>query len=215
MSLRVVKGLEHVYPDVERDHQEGPSINDELFLAPDSDPDPDDEEPLQRFTIVSAPLDDTTDAWVYTATVEANGWPCCKTWIFKKHKNLQQCETEYAVCVDIEGRGIGPALRAFITDPFYESENPTARLPEVGLMLEYVKGRKAVLGNLEDLQGALGALRRLHALGWLHGDVEASNVLFRKSDGRAVLIEFAKARRTQDKREFDYEIDRLKGVLAT
>lgn len=144
------------------------------------------------------------EAQVFKATITAKGWDACQTWAVKRWvAEFQNIHKEFDAYEAIDGHGIGPVFGA-------ELQNAETEAPE-GFVLEYIDGRPAKGDSLQDARETLATLRRLHELGWIHGDLSsASNAMIRDSDGRAVLIDFSLAREVSDPREMDEDIDRMK-----
>ncbi|KAF5625076.1 alpha-galactosidase a [Fusarium sp. NRRL 52700] len=80
----------------------------------------------------------------------------------------------------------------------------------IGFLLEKVQGRHA---GKEDLEACQNVLSQLHDLGILHGDVNRYNFII-GSDGKAVLIDFEKAREDASVVEKDAEMRSLPQQLA-
>jgi hypothetical protein len=73
-----------------------------------------------------------------------------------------------------------------------------------GLLTENVKGRRAALSDLHLCQDTL---RRLHDLGIVHGSIDKNKFLI--SQGRAVIMGFETAERSEDPEEMEKEMEIL------
>ncbi|KAL9569013.1 hypothetical protein ACKAV7_006880 [Fusarium commune] len=80
----------------------------------------------------------------------------------------------------------------------------------IGFLLEKFEGRHA---GKEDLEACQSVLSQLHDLGILHGDVNRYNFII-GSDGKAVLIDFEKARENASVEEKEAEMRSLPQQLA-
>jgi predicted Ser/Thr protein kinase len=98
----------------------------------------------------------------------------------------------------IDGHGIGPEFLGYLTE-----EDRV-----IGFLMEYVEGRHA---TISDLPACETLVRRLHGLGILHGDLNKHSFLV--SDGRAVLIDFETAQRSEDSEAMEREMKSLEGQL--
>ncbi|KAI4862164.1 alpha-galactosidase a precursor [Hypoxylon rubiginosum] len=100
----------------------------------------------------------------------------------------------------INGQGIGPQFLGHVTE--------AGRV--IGFLLENIPGYTAEVNDLEKCQRVL---KRLHALGLKHGDVNKHNFLIRDGKGEAVLIDFETTIRCQDERELTGELEGLREQL--
>ncbi|MDB5910725.1 MAG: putative alpha-galactosidase a protein [Massilia sp.] len=117
------------------------------------------------------------------------------------HWEIQYMEAETRMYRILEGRDIAPRFLGHIHE--------AGRV--IGLLLEKVPdGRSA---EPADLEACVAALRRFHALGFVHGDCNKYNFIIRP-DGQAVLIDFDKAKTCADPVLMDAEIASLEGQLA-
>ncbi|EPQ57819.1 hypothetical protein GLOTRDRAFT_126310 [Gloeophyllum trabeum ATCC 11539] len=91
---------------------------------------------------------------------------------------LQYVEQETAVYKTIDGLGIAPQFLGHLAEE--------GRV--MGLLLEKVEGR---LAGIEDLDACRSALKRLHALGILHGDTNRHNYIV--TDQGVKVIDFENA----------------------
>ncbi|KAI0126199.1 hypothetical protein BJ170DRAFT_597424 [Xylariales sp. AK1849] len=166
----------------------GPGIDGELYL--------------NEITIGDK-IGEGVEGKVYKATVNANGWDKTTTWALKKdYKNLKNVDKEFAAFSAINGEGIGPGFGAKVSND---------DLDEIGLLMEYIETRKTDENSKDDARGALTALKKMHDLGWVHGDMSAiGNFLIRKSDGKAYLVDFTAASQTKDSKKKSEDIDMLK-----
>ncbi|KAK2486026.1 hypothetical protein H9L39_04006 [Fusarium oxysporum f. sp. albedinis] len=80
----------------------------------------------------------------------------------------------------------------------------------IGFLLEKFQGRHA---GKEDLEACQNVLSQLHDLGILHGDVNRYNFII-GTDGKAVLIDFEKARENASVEEKEAEMKTLPQQLA-
>lgn len=98
----------------------------------------------------------------------------------------------------IAGHSIGPMFLGHLL------ENGRA----IGFVLERVQGRHA---SISDLAQCEAAVRRLHRIGILHGDLNRHNFLV--SEKGATLIDFESARQSRDKEAMQREMEGLKEHL--
>ncbi|ESZ89743.1 alpha-galactosidase A precursor [Sclerotinia borealis F-4128] len=94
----------------------------------------------------------------------------------------------------INGCGIGPEFLGYLTEE--------GRV--IGFLIENVEGRHA---TISDLPACKAAVERLHDLGIIHGDLNKYNFLI--SEGRAVLIDFETAQRSEDSEAIEKEMEGL------
>ena len=87
-------------------------------------------------------------------------------------------ESETRVYRDIDGQDIGPKFLGHLT------ENGRT----MGILLEHLDDFR--VASKEDLSLCITALGRLHALGFVHGDVSRFNFLIRRDRNCAKLIDF-------------------------
>ncbi|KAI0868672.1 hypothetical protein GGS24DRAFT_513036 [Hypoxylon argillaceum] len=99
----------------------------------------------------------------------------------------------------IEGAGVGPKFLGHLTE--------AGRV--IGFILENING--AQTAGPEDLNACQATLARLHSLGIKHGDINKHNFLVR--DGKAVLVDFETARKSDDREELEEEYRRLEESL--
>jgi Lipopolysaccharide kinase (Kdo/WaaP) family len=83
----------------------------------------------------------------------------------------------------------------------------------IGLVIEYIKDARHA--GPEDLEECQDALRKLHRLGILHGDVNRHNFLVREADGRktVTIVDLEGASDCTEEGAFKEEIDRLRDEL--
>ncbi|KAK8022438.1 Glucan endo-alpha-glucosidase Agn1 [Apiospora rasikravindrae] len=196
-------------PFAKRDYEgNGPGIESQLYLTDD----PELKE-LQEFTVgdrVGGGADGSVYKIVFSDEEEKAyalaPWKC-GAWVVKKeYDNFNICDKEYKVYAALEGHDIAPRFGASAMDP--ESQE------RVGLILEHVATRKLDPGSREDARGAMAALRRMHALGWVHKDIHIEgNVLVRAADGKVFLIDFTHAEQTSSVSGRDADIQSLKGLF--
>ncbi|KAK8091851.1 hypothetical protein PG997_002212 [Apiospora hydei] len=61
----------------------------------------------------------------------------------------------------------------------------------------------------------MDALRRLHALGWVHGDLHiVANILVRAADGRVFLIDFVHAEPSSSAAAKNHDVESLKSIFT-
>ncbi|KUI57672.1 hypothetical protein VP1G_04950 [Cytospora mali] len=117
------------------------------------------------------------------------------------HWEVQYMEAKTRMYQVLDGRGTAPKFLGHI----YEADRV------IGFLLEKVPdGRNAEPADLEICHAAL---RRFHALGFLHGDCNKYNFIIRP-DGQVVLIDFEKSEPCADPALLEAEIASLKGKLA-
>jgi serine/threonine protein kinase len=78
----------------------------------------------------------------------------------------------------------------------------------IGFLIEHVRGHHA---TISDLRACEVTVRRLHALGILHGDLNKHNFLV--SERGAILIEFETAKRSENREAMKREVEELEGQL--
>lgn len=100
----------------------------------------------------------------------------------------------------IHSAGIGPAFLGHITE--------AGRV--TGFLMEHIDNAKTA--GPEDLAACQRSLKKLHALGILHGDINKHNFLVR--GGEVVLVDFETAERTEDEEELEKEYRRLGASLG-
>ncbi|KAI0815382.1 alpha-galactosidase a precursor [Xylaria sp. FL0064] len=100
----------------------------------------------------------------------------------------------------IHGQGIGPQFLGHVTE--------AGRV--IGFLIENVPGHTA---KIEDLDKCQRVLKRLHALGLKHGDVNKHNFLIRDGKEEAVLVDFETTVRCQDEKELLGESEELREKL--
>ncbi|KAI4864995.1 alpha-galactosidase A [Hypoxylon rubiginosum] len=117
------------------------------------------------------------------------------------HWEVQYMEAETRMYQILEGRDIAPKFLGHIHE--------AGRV--IGFLLEKVPdGRNA---EPADLGICEAALRRFHALGFVHGDCNKYNFIIRP-DGQVVLVDFDKAKTCADPALTEAEIASLEGQLA-
>jgi hypothetical protein len=116
---------------------------------------------------------------------------------------IQSLEQEARMYQLLHGSKATPEFLGYVTE----------RGRTIGFITEYIK---EVLSIRErNMQGCLGALRKLHQRGIAHGDAHDGNCLIR-TDGSSVLIDFELSLETWSQDEFERDIDimgRCIGVL--
>ncbi|KAJ3960392.1 hypothetical protein N0V92_002929 [Colletotrichum tropicale] len=139
------------------------------------------------------------NAFKATVTGEtAQGWDRSVTWIFKKdYSNKQHILKEKEAYEAIDGKDVGPKFGALVYDQCTGDEE--------GILIEFIESRFADLNNKDDAKKALETVKRMHDAGWIHGDLTSvRNIVIRTLDDKAVLLDFALARKiksAQDSRE--------------
>ena len=101
----------------------------------------------------------------------------------------------------IDGRGIGPAFIAHLTEQ--------GRI--IGFLVEHITDAKHA--TIDDLDACARALDSLHHLGVVHGDTNKHNFLVK--DGLATLIDFDCARKDQEEATLRQEMESLPQQLAS
>ncbi|KAF4927092.1 hypothetical protein CGCVW01_v002632 [Colletotrichum viniferum] len=138
------------------------------------------------------------DGNAFKATVIAPGWDQSVTWILKKdYSNKQYILKEKEAYEAIDGKDVGPKFGALVYDD--------CGVDEEGILIEFIESRFADPNNKDDAKKALESVKRMHDAGWIHGDLTSvRNIVIRTSDNKAVLLDFALARKiksAQDSRE--------------
>ena len=100
----------------------------------------------------------------------------------------------------LDGTGVGPKFLGHITEE--------GRI--IGFLIEYFGDARSA--TAQDLAVCEQALRELHELNVMHGDINKYNFLIR--DGGAVLIDFERAEKCDDKAELELELAALSGSLS-
>lgn len=114
---------------------------------------------------------------------------------------IRYLEAESKIYQLVEGQDIAPKFLGHIHE--------AGRV--IGMLLEKApNGRHAESADLEICEAAL---RRFHALGYLHGDCNKYNFII-LPDGKVFLIDFDNARACTDARLLDAEVESLKEQLA-
>ncbi|KAJ3545308.1 hypothetical protein NM208_g2564 [Fusarium decemcellulare] len=117
------------------------------------------------------------------------------------HWEIGYMEAETRMYQLLEGQGIAPKFLGHIHE--------AGRV--IGFLLEKVPdGRNAELADLEICKSAL---RRFHALGFVHGDCNKYNFIIR-TDGQALLIDFDGATPCTDAALMEAEISSLEDQLV-
>jgi len=80
----------------------------------------------------------------------------------------------------------------------------------MGMLIEKLEGRRA---RIEDISACEAVVRRLHALGIVHGDLNRHNFVVDEQSGIVRLIDFENAKDYSDVRAKE-EIDSLKDQLV-
>ncbi|KAK7928704.1 hypothetical protein PG985_005702 [Apiospora marii] len=186
----------------------GPGLEAELYVSDD----PEVQEQLQEFTVGDR-VGGGYDGSVYK--IEFSGksgeeedlrvaaWKC-GAWVIKKHEKVYDCDREYKAYAAFEEHDIAPRFGASAIDPDKDIR--------VGLILEFVPARAPNPASREDARGAMAALKRMHALGWVHGDLHIEgNVLVRAADGKVFLIDFTHAEQSSSASARGLDVDSLKG----
>ncbi|XXH05176.1 hypothetical protein Hte_011601 [Hypoxylon texense] len=100
----------------------------------------------------------------------------------------------------INGHRVGPQFLGHVTED--------GRV--IGILLENIPGRTA---EIEDLEKCQHVLKRLHALGLKHGDINKHNFLIRDGNGEAVLVDFETTTRCEDEKGLLRELEELREQL--
>lgn len=80
----------------------------------------------------------------------------------------------------------------------------------VGFLMQKVNGRHP---SSDDLPACEAALRRLHRMGWIHGDVNRYNFLIEQSTGHAKMVDFEHAKPYAEEMA-QLELQELKAELS-
>ncbi|KAG5640340.1 hypothetical protein DXG03_009176 [Asterophora parasitica] len=113
---------------------------------------------------------------------------------------IYRVEQETEVYRALAGHGIGPAFLGHLAE--------NGRI--MGFLIEKIKGgRRADIGDLEACQKAV---RRLHALGIVHGDLNRHNFIISLT-GEVTLIDFENSWLEGTHEEMDFEYDNLSAQL--
>ncbi|KAH9949233.1 alpha-galactosidase A [Amylocystis lapponica] len=107
---------------------------------------------------------------------------------------MDSMDHETAIYKTIQGRDIGPAFLGHLTEH--------GRV--MGCLMEKVEGHSA---NIDDLEGCREVVKRLHALGVVHGDLNRYN--FVVSEIGATLIDFEEATTEGDTEAMEEEYAQL------
>jgi predicted Ser/Thr protein kinase len=116
---------------------------------------------------------------------------------------VPQREKETEAYEWIEGHDIGPPFLGHLVE---EGERV------IGFLMERITDFRHA--TPDDLGACRSALKKLHALGIKHGDVNKHNFLVRNQDGRAIIIDFDCASRVDDADELEHELSHLKAQLS-
>jgi serine/threonine protein kinase len=148
------------------------------------------------------------DGTVYKAKVpDTDGFDKSKTYALKKdYGNGASLENEYKTYKAIDGQSIGPIFEAIVQD--MES------LDNIGILIEYIDARPADKGSKDDARGAVTALKKMHDVGYIHGDIILGNILVNKSDGKVVFIDFVRSEATNDARKKEEDFDQLRAAFS-
>ncbi|KIX01219.1 uncharacterized protein Z518_08944 [Rhinocladiella mackenziei CBS 650.93] len=116
---------------------------------------------------------------------------------------VQYFEDETRFYERLDGQGIAPQFLGHLTEE--------GRV--VGLVIEYIKNARHA--GPEDVGECEDAMRNLHLLGMLHGDVNRHNFLVREADRRktVTIVDFENASECTEAGVFEQEIDRLRDEL--
>ncbi|KIW11544.1 hypothetical protein PV08_10845 [Exophiala spinifera] len=116
---------------------------------------------------------------------------------------MQYYEDETRAYERIDGQAIGPQFLGHLTEE--------GRV--IGLVIEYIEDSRHA--GPDDVEVCQNALRKLHRLGILHGDVNRHNFLVREADGvkTITIVDFECVSDCTDDRLFEEEIDRLREML--
>lgn len=100
----------------------------------------------------------------------------------------------------IDGHGIAPVFLGYLTE--------NGRV--IGFLIEHIVRRRA---DISDLQVCRDALQRLHRLGIVHGGLNRGNFLITE-EGKAVIIDFETATKSDDSQAMELEIEGLAKQLS-
>lgn len=108
---------------------------------------------------------------------------------------IKYAEDETLAYSLLDGRGIGPKFLGHLTEG-----GPKGRV--IGLLIEKLEGRTAGIG---DLVACREVLKALHALGFIHGDVNRYNFMITEAGARLIDFEEMKSDGTFEamKKELD------------
>ncbi|KAK6069362.1 alpha-galactosidase a precursor [Seiridium cupressi] len=186
----------------------GLAAREPYAIAKRAGPGPEEELYFEEIT-VGAQIGQGADATVSKANVRSTeGWDSAKTWAFKyDYRNINFVQKELKAYKAIHGHGIGPELGAKVVD--------METLVDVGILVDYVETRETDSKSKSDARVAMRALKALHGLGWVHGDIHmVENILIRKSDSQALLIDFVDASQTTDAGAVRNDLESLKRVFS-
>lgn len=177
-------------------------INDELY-------EPDD-------LVIGRQIGQGTDATVYAVQIKNRDTGEVEPTEFAYKKDYPLAgglNNEFEIFKAIDGKGIAPSFRASV----YDLDD--ASLPKIGIIIELIKTTETKKDDKEHARGAAQALKNLHDLGVVHEDHALGNVLVDDgSTGGAIprkilLIDFAKARKTDRQEEKDEDLKQLKALF--